>query len=396
MNYGDLLFPIVARHYLGGVYDEIFWISPKGGAPVCEDAVETLGVKDIEWIGLEFDLALIGGGNIVTSKKTKLPDYAAVEGLDLIAYPSLWLAACLKAADCGAAIAWNAPGLMQANWGGGARSALLRCMELSEYISFRELDRLDWVKGDIRARMRLVPDTVITLSRIWPGETLSQDYEVVRDRCELGKPYFVVHLKARNCPSKADRLAAARAIDRMALDTGLTPVLLPIGRCHGDEEFLSLIALAMNANAVLAGSVTGLRETTALIANARYVFAASLHCAIVAASYGVPSNLLETPHNPKYRAFFEGHLGSETTVVTSIEQSLDATARDRAEQEIGRLSQPISEAADAVERHFAAIASLSAATESDRLVRKKSGRRAIRAIEKAAPVSPYLPIGAVL
>jgi hypothetical protein len=392
-NYGDLLFPIVARSFLAELEAEFEWISPKGGAPVCADAVASTGVLDLPWREWSFDLALIGGGNIVTPRPTDLPAYGEPKHLASIAYPTLWLSACLKAAECKAVIAWDAPGTMAKGWSAGAGAALNGCLGLSDYVALRETEGLDWLDEPVRRTIRSVPDTVVALPRVWPKASLAPEGDAIRREFGLEAPYFIVHLKGRNVPTPQLRKAAAAAIDRLAEATGLMPVLLPIGRCHGDAEALSLVQEQLASPAILIVRSTGLRETTALIAQADYVFSASLHCALVAAAYGAPVHALSFGALLKHRAFFETHLGIDGIVVDSFEDRLNAPAMAEAVARRQAVLDAVDRAADAVEAHFEAIRTVARAPRTGKQAER---RELLAAIDRAIPPAPYLPLGALI
>lgn len=395
LNYGDLLFPTVAAHYLKDVATSFVHVSPKGGPPVCRDAAETLGVLDVGWNELAFDLALIGGGNIVTTARTGLPDYAARAGLDGVAYPALWIAPCLRAADLGAAVAFNAPGLMRPMRSDAERALLETCVRHADYAAFREDDLLPWLDPGPTG-LAIVPDTAISLAGIWPKASLGAEIDDLRERFDLPADYCVVHLKRRSAKTPADRAAAVALIERLAIRDNLLPVLLPIGRCHGDDVFLAEIAADLACPHRLIDTVEGLRATTALIAHARYVFAASLHASMVATAYGVPTHVLGAPRLPKYRAFFEGHLGMEGVVLGTWKDAESATSGDPAKAFTAQRQDAVAQAVLKVERHFATMIDRVGGS-TDRIERGLLLRHRIdRSLRKAAPLSAYLPSAALV
>lgn len=395
-NYGDLLFPTVAQHYFDSSDTTFTWVSPRGGPPVADDCVETKGVTDLKWSEFDFDVALIGGGNIVSALRTSLPAYREIPGLDAIAYPSLWLSACLRAAEIGASIAWNAPGIMQPVWRGAAQKALELCFAHSHYIALRETGHLE--ASDIpRREINVVPDTAVVLPRIWSRETvLAPIFNEVSRGLGVARPYFIVHLKARNAPTKAERRAAAAAIDGFAMQTGLIPVLLPIGRCHGDDDFLRLLALDMRASPVIADSVSGLKATTSVIANAQYVVTGSLHCAIVGAAYGVPVSLLATKGNPKYQAFFEGHLRFPGVVHNSIGSCLSPATMNDLAGRASDMAAAIAEANTSVDAHFLSMKQAISRRGSRIAHSSFLATRMSDMLAQQAGLAPYLPIDALL
>jgi hypothetical protein len=395
LNYGDLLFPVVARHFLSTTGAEFTWVSPKGGDAVCPDSVPTVSLMDAARDEFVFNLALIGGGNIVRfGGGNPLEAYSKPSYLSAIAYPGLWISACLKAADLGAAIAWNAPGLAAKFSASYQRAALQACISYSDHTAFREPGYMDWLR-ELQPAPSIIPDTAITISKVWPKQSaLSEALAAMRQVFSIEGDFFVFHVKPRNIKEPNEPDIAARTVEQLAAATGALPVLLPIGLCHGDDSVLLTISQKLSCKHRLIYGVQGLKSITALLAHASFVFTTSLHGAIVATSYGVPCRLLANIQLLKYRGFFDQLGLSEIILDNWPEVSAMNVATIRAAQHA--LFAATDRASDTVSLHFKTMVQAVTA-DVDRKTRGKALRKQLmHAFVKQFPISAYLPLGGIL
>ena len=58
-NFGDLLFPLIARHRLAAAEIELTFVSPVGGPPVWQDCAESISPSAVE--ALDVDGVLLEG-----------------------------------------------------------------------------------------------------------------------------------------------------------------------------------------------------------------------------------------------------------------------------------------------------------------------------------------------
>jgi hypothetical protein len=109
-NFGDVLFPVIARHELSARLGELE-LTAYGYRSLSADqwpyAVRSLGLLPAE-IG-SYDLLLIGGGLIVRDDPNVAPGYAPSD--PRVHQPlGLWLVPALLAHAAGVPVAWNAVG----------------------------------------------------------------------------------------------------------------------------------------------------------------------------------------------------------------------------------------------------------------------------------------------
>ena len=290
MNFGDLLFPLLAGHELRErlgdatvtAYSHRELAPPAWPYPVrpLERLPHDLGT---------LDLLLVGGGHIVRFDKDVAPGYGSTSP-DVHHPTGYWLTPTLVAGAAGVPVAWNAvcasPGTPR--W---ARPLLAAALDLASYVSVRDEPSARELRSvSSSAKVELVPDTAFGVTRLLtpePTESLrrliatagiARRYVVVQ-----ASPYLRVH---------AERIAAAVAPLKEA---GITVLELPISPALGDEEG----ALGVGQPVTLASWPAPLLLAE-LIGRAEAVVAHSLHLSIVALAHGVPVYRPPSPPNAKW------------------------------------------------------------------------------------------------
>ncbi|MBS4010823.1 MAG: polysaccharide pyruvyl transferase family protein, partial [Roseovarius sp.] len=161
-NYGDLLFPLIAKQRLGPLGIEVVAISPTAHVTRYRDAVLPLSypafVRDVD----SFDAVLIGGGNIVHTKDFELPDYSAT------AYAALWIGATAQAVRQGLPVIWNGPGVLQQRVDRQAPEWLKRTVDAADRFVVRDNDSAKGLELWSGRRPSVIPDTALDLARLWP------------------------------------------------------------------------------------------------------------------------------------------------------------------------------------------------------------------------------------
>jgi hypothetical protein len=292
-NYGDLLFPVIARHELARHGIAVRPVSPSGVDTGWHDALppEPVGQALADPAG--YDGLLIGGGNIVHARPVTLPDYVARDLADT-AYPSLWLDAALTASAAGKPVAWNAPGVPWPLHDTGRDDAVAAALRAARYLSVRDDESAGFLPVD---GARVVPDTALGLAQVWPRATLRPLFDALAHRAPAGARFVVVHPKARSLDGPAEALAAR--LDAFHAQTGLVPVLVAIGQCHGDEAVTASIAARLACPHIDLSHPDGLRQIAAAIAFSAAYVGASMHGYVTAAAYGVPGTIVGRPRLPK-------------------------------------------------------------------------------------------------
>jgi polysaccharide pyruvyl transferase WcaK-like protein len=174
------------------------------------------------------------------------------------------------------------------------------------YLSVRDERTRELLEaGQLAGRARLAPDSVVLLASLYPPASLEERaVPPVRELVRQHAGGYLCFQINKNLGSGQGRLLAAQ-LEAIYRCHGLAAVLLPIGRArfHEDQVPLAEVRQHLRTPAVLAAGELTTHDITYLIASARAYAGTSLHGAITALAYGVPSLGL-TPSVPKQAAFF--------------------------------------------------------------------------------------------
>ena len=310
-NYGDALFPLLARHRLEPHGYEVRTVTPAGGAcgwaecGPCTPAAALLS-GDLSMHGL-----LIGGGNILyggipaRALLRSAPSGAAADVADWGA-PAIWLAPMLAAALHDVPVAWNAPGTpypLTDRWRDLAHAAF----RASSHVALRDPASVT-LAGD-PPDVTVVPDTAAALAAMWPLSALDPAFRslLARKGTRSDARFMAVHLRDRSlAPDTLPTLAAW--LDGQSRASGLVPLLVSIGPDLGDSDALAALSRVLGAPHLLLDDPLGPREIAAAIAHSDFYLGASLHGYVTAAAYGRPGLLVARPAHRKYGGFL-AHLG---------------------------------------------------------------------------------------
>lgn len=295
-NYGDLLFPLVARARLAAVGAEIIAVSPTSARTRYRDSPPALSQAEFNRDPAAFDAVLIGGGNIVHLRDFGLPGYGPT------AYPALWAGSTAYARRHGLPVLWNAPGVLAPPTATEPPDWLRRVVAAADHFAVRDRESADALVRWSGRRPLIVPDTALDLPLVWPRRQLLQRYAEIRT--ELGLqgpgPVIAVHVKARSL-SGQDPAEFATMLGKALAAQGAHAILLAIGRCHGDHDLAETIHAAAPQGLTSAfGDVDSLQDIAAVIAGADAYLGASLHGHITAAAYQVPARLIAVPALDKF------------------------------------------------------------------------------------------------
>jgi lipopolysaccharide transport system ATP-binding protein len=290
MNFGDLLFPLLAGHELRERLGDVTLtayshreLAPPGW-PYPVRPLDSLP-HDLETL----DLLLVGGGHLVRFDKDIAPGYGPTSP-DVHHPTGYWLTPTLVAGVAGVPVAWNAVGA-SSDTPGWARPLLAAALDLASYVSVRDevsARELRAISGS--AKVELVPDTAFGVTRLLPVEP-TENLRGLLATAGVSQRYLVVQASPQ-LNAHADRIAAAVAPLREA---GISVLEVPISPAHGDEGKALGVGHPLMVEPWPAPLV--LAE---LIGRAEAVVALSLHLSIVALAQGVPVYRPASTHE-KYR-----------------------------------------------------------------------------------------------
>ncbi len=230
LNYGDLLFPLIAAHRLAPHGIEIIPVSPTAQRPPWQDAAAPLGVRDMLAGAASADAVLIGGGYIVHTQSLGFLEEYQADGVGETAGAQLWLGATLAACLHDVPVAWNAPGVLGPFSAAIRDSVVAGALAAADYVSVRDEGSAEFLGDADGASVQIVPDTVVDLARMWPKATLASDAAVLRQRKSVPDDarLLALHIRRRSL-GELDHAALAARIDAFAREHALLPLLISIG-----------------------------------------------------------------------------------------------------------------------------------------------------------------------
>lgn len=326
-NYGDLLFPLIAQFRLQEHGIDIEAYSPRGGSTGWQDTADCSPLPRTLEPAARHSAFIVGGGNIIHRKAANLDEYP--DAMNDWAYSGIWGGAAVLAAVANRPILWNAPGLQRAFTDKDMAEMVRPAIRACDYVSVRDEQSRIWLNAPEDVEVNVVPDTAVDIARMWPKASLKGHHQRLFERKGVGQenPYAVFHVKRRSvAPGEEQSLASA--IDSYAVASGLTPLLLAIGPCHGDDAMARQLGGLLKSPHILADEPLGLREMAATIAFSQGYIGCSLHGYITATAYRVPARLVASPNMPKHAGFLT-HVDRSQDLRTSWQEALGEAIQAR-------------------------------------------------------------------
>lgn len=169
----------------------------------------------------------------------------------------------------------------------GERAEVARAFERARFVYLRdELSAERLRRCGVRRELHVAPDLVVLL-----GGQLGREAEAAKGRSLLGG--FGVDAAApvlcfQSMPYPGfDAAEIARLLTRYRRRSSAEVVLLPLGRCHGDAEFLRRVSEASGGGFKFA-DVERLADAVSIIAACDLFAGTSLHGNVTAFSFGIP------------------------------------------------------------------------------------------------------------
>lgn len=305
-NFGDLMFPLIARERLDGM--DIVPVSPTGGDTGFVDALPSIPLAHMMAGPDAAQGVLIGGGYMIHGHKMHFLDAYAVDGLRDFAGPGLWLGATLTAAIRDIPIAWNAPGVPHP-FASSQRPLVEAAIRAASYCSVRDKGSLELLGAPPDGVVHIVPDPVAGIMRLWPRNVLAAPFQnlIARKGARGDAKYLAMHFRNRSL-AKLGAAAAAAAIEAFSQAQGLVPILVAVGQTHDDDIVAREIARHLTAAHILLDDPVSLMEIASVFGQSSLYIGASLHGYVTAAAYGVPAVLVAFPSYRKFQGFLD-HTG---------------------------------------------------------------------------------------
>lgn len=297
-NYGDLLMPLVARRRLAG--HRIVAVAPLGGILAqWPDAVPAARADATLQQEFRCDACLIGGGDIIRTDAADIDAYGLDGVTASFALPSLWLGAGLVAGRTGGRLLWNAPAVPAAITSTRTRALVAALLAASDYVSVCDATSrsrlLDCANGE--ATIRVIPDTILDVARLWPRESLLPRFETLvnRIRRKLPERAITFHLRARQQQSAT---VIADAVTQMAQASESLPILLA-GDTAGDDGALArAVAAGLPIPHLLLDRPSHLRDVAACLAASDIYVGSDRHAFLSSFAYGNRGLLIDAVTPP--------------------------------------------------------------------------------------------------
>jgi hypothetical protein len=321
-NFGDLLFPVICRHFAPPeMQEQMEWrhfglvdndLRHKGGAKV--DPIGMLLRRDPMPPG---SMVIIAGGEVLTASASTLYGFLR-DDLDKV---SRSLAARIVRRIMGTqnrdqramrrlAVPWafplvpsrrdipGSPPLAFLCAGGQGLSKLqpkqagkiISNLRGASFVSVRDQDTHSTL---LRAGIQdcvLTPDSVHAIRKLYSvDEITARSSQATQLTIRTHKPqgYFCFQSALRHLSKDPDRVAAQ--LDKLSDKSGLVPVLVAAGTALGHEDDTGLQAVSSKMQKPHAFvPIAQAAGIVALLANARLAISTSLHATIIASAYAIP------------------------------------------------------------------------------------------------------------
>ena len=387
-NYGDLLFPLVARHALAPHGWVPVAVAPTGGPAALGGAMAPVALSDVLRGEVAAQGIAIGGGYIIHGQNLDFIEDYDSGGNGAWAGAGLWLGATLAAALRDIPLAWNAPGVPHP-FTTAQQAVVAAACRAADYLAVRDSGSAELLAAPPDAPATVVPDPVAGIAAMWPRAGLAEDFAALLAR--KGVPadarLLAIHVRNRSMAG-LDPEGLGAALGAVARAHGAVPMLVAVGQSHDDPLVARRIAPHLGGPALLLDDPLGLREITAALAFSAAYVGASLHGYVVASAYGVPGVLLGRPAYRKFAGFL-AHAGRPEDLARDWDGAIAlAGARLSAPRHAG-LPPGLLEALD---RHWAALACALADPAPRRAARQDFLRAlVVQGIRREGPGWPILP-----
>lgn len=156
-----------------------------------------------------------------------------------------------------------------------------------DYIAVRDLNSFDFIK-DFNKNVKLIPDSVLLLSRIYDFDLLKSKVDVEKfNFLNSIEKYIVIQMSPGNASCSAEELC--NILMNIKENKEIEPILLPIGYAsgHDDFDFLKKVQDYSKGKLHLYYDLT-IWEIAYVISRSSGYYGTSLHGAITAMAYAIP------------------------------------------------------------------------------------------------------------
>ena len=284
-NYGDCLFPLIARHKLNERNIEVTAVSITGKPAKYKDALRSISREEARNLMRKNDVVLIGGGAVLHDQPLTFFEDSKKWGHEFNG-KELWIGAMQDARGRGAKVAFNAPGAI-GRLKLSTKNEFRQLREREDYINTRER-KGGLVLGESEAG--LVPDTACDPDL---GSILRYG-----EKSKESSGTLLVCLRRRSF-NGIQKKEAFETIQRLAKRMNLEIKLMPLSDSHQDEKTCEMIGKGIEMQVEIINPAS-LVEIYAEIRRAKLVLTSSLHAYITAVQCQTRVILVKRPAYHKF------------------------------------------------------------------------------------------------
>jgi hypothetical protein len=387
-NFGDLMFPLIARERLARFGVDVVAVSPTGKSTGLSGAADSISLESM--LAGRDDLCgiLVGGGYIIHTHKMLFLDEYQSGDLPEYGGPGLWLGATLAAAIRDIPVVWNAPGVPHP-FPGNQRPLIDAALAAADYVSVRDAGSAELLAAPRGQAVEIVPDPVASIAELWPRASLSEPFKrlIERKAGDPGADHVAFHFRNRSLAG-VGVAAAAERIEAFARFHGVCPILIAVGQTHADDVLAREISSQLPMRHIVLDDPSSLQEIAAAIAFSKLYVGASLHGYVVAAAYGVPGVLVALPSYRKFQGFLD-HTGRSEDLAHDWQEAFDIAAARVGEGTAVHIPRVV---LDALDVHWRTIGDAFARPKANRANRQAFLQSWFRAgLSAGGPLWAHLP-----
>lgn len=167
------------------------------------------------------------------------------------------------------------------------RDEVTRTVERARFVYLRDEQSAEKLRrAGVRRELRVAPDLAVILSDQFEHATEARKGRDILSRIGVGAERPVLCFQSKPHPGFGeDEIVAQLKLYRER--TGAEVVLLPLGYCHGDHEFLQSLS-AKSGGAFKYAAAPSVFDIISIIAASDAFVGTSLHGNVTAFSYGIP------------------------------------------------------------------------------------------------------------
>lgn len=366
-NFGDLMFPLIARDRLARLGIDVVPVSPTGANAGLTDAMPSVPLQEMLAGDADVCGVIVGGGYIIHTHKMHFLDEYQSDALAEFVGPGLWLGASLAASVRDIPVVWNAPGVPHP-FAQSQRPLINAALRAADHLCVRDQGGAELLDSPADIPVAIIPDPVASIAELWTRQLLAPVFQslIARKGGDPHARYMALHFRNRSLV-RMGAAAAAALVDGFARVHDLCPILVAVGQTHADDILAREIASHLKITHIVLDDPVSLIEIAAAVASSCLYVGASLHGYVVAAAYGVPGVLVAQPSYRKFQGFLD-HTGRQEDLVHSWQEAFGTAGERVRDTRTARIPQSV---LDALDTHWNNIGEALSAP-----ARKRNERRA--------------------